>query len=286
MVPELPEIDGVSHRFVYVNGLRLHVAEAGGGEPVLLLHGWPQHWYQWRHLIPSLAKNHRVLCPDFRGFGWSDAPRSGYEKEQLATDIIGLLDVLNLERICLVGHDWGGWVGFLVCLRAPDRVSRYVALNIPHPFQRLDLRLLGASWRFWYQLVIAFPGAEAWVPTFARYLLRRSAVAREWRSEEIDIYFQVLRQPKRARASVLLYRTFLFGEFLPVARGRYCSLRLHVPTLLLFGSRDMFISTTLLSEYEPYVEQLTIEQVHDCGHFIVEEKPELVATKVKEFFHK
>ena len=69
-----PEIDGVTHRYVDLPGVRMHVAEAGGGPPILLLHGWPQHWWIWRKVIPALAENHRVICPDLRGFGWSEAP--------------------------------------------------------------------------------------------------------------------------------------------------------------------------------------------------------------------
>ena len=76
--PPLPDIPGVVHSHHRANGVRLHVAEAGAGAPVLLLHGWPQHWYEWRHLIPALAPERRVICPDLRGFGWSDAPPSGY----------------------------------------------------------------------------------------------------------------------------------------------------------------------------------------------------------------
>src|SRR5919106_1697015 len=80
----MPEVPGVEHRFVEANGLRMHVAEAGDGDPVVMLHGWPQHWYEWRHLIPPLAAQYRVICPDLRGLGWTDAPPRGYEKENLA----------------------------------------------------------------------------------------------------------------------------------------------------------------------------------------------------------
>ena len=134
----MPDVEGVDHRFVDVRGLRLHVAEAGDGDPLVMLHGWPQHWYEWRHVIPRLADRYRVLCPDLRGFGWSDAPGSGYEKERLASDVLELLDALGLDQVRLIGHDWGGWAGFLIALRAPERVSGYLALNIPHPFQRAD----------------------------------------------------------------------------------------------------------------------------------------------------
>ncbi len=82
----MPDVDGVQHRFVDVEGIRLHVAEAGEGEPLLMLHGWPQNWFMWRHLVPALGGRYRLLMPDLRGFGWSDAPASGYGTERLATD--------------------------------------------------------------------------------------------------------------------------------------------------------------------------------------------------------
>src|SRR6059058_6686702 len=100
---EFPAVEGVevTHRYVDIGGLRMHVAEAGEGEPLVMLHGWPQHWYLWRHQIPELSKRYRVICPDLRGFGWSDAPAGRYEKETLAADLIALLDALGLERVRL-----------------------------------------------------------------------------------------------------------------------------------------------------------------------------------------
>src|SRR4051812_4960934 len=155
---DMPHVDGVRHRFIGANGITQHVAEAGDpdGDPVVLLHGWPQHWYEWRHVMPALADRHRVLAVDLRGFGWSDAPESGYAKEELATDILAVLDALELDRVKLIGHDWGGWIGFLLCLRAPERFDRFLALGITHPWQTV-----GGGWRqlhrFWYQQVINFP---------------------------------------------------------------------------------------------------------------------------------
>src|SRR5690349_14770248 len=124
-MPPLPQLAGISHRDVHVRGIRLHVAEGGPADapPVLLLHGWPQHWWIWRDVIPGLIDDHRVIAPDLRGLGWSDAPRRGYLKQALAEDNLALLDALGIERAALVGHDWGGIVGFLICLTAPERVS-------------------------------------------------------------------------------------------------------------------------------------------------------------------
>jgi pimeloyl-ACP methyl ester carboxylesterase len=103
-----PSLPGVSHRFVNVavaeGRLTLHVAEAGVGEPVLMLHGWPGHWYSWRQLVPHLSESYRLLMPDLRGFGWSDAPGSGYDPRTFAADTLALLDALELDRVRLVGH--------------------------------------------------------------------------------------------------------------------------------------------------------------------------------------
>jgi pimeloyl-ACP methyl ester carboxylesterase len=112
----------------------MHVAEAGEGDPIVMLHGWPQHWYLWRDVIPLVAPHARVICPDLRGFGWSDVPSSDYDRETMARDVLALLDALELERVRLVGHDWGGWIGFLLCLNEPRRISRFVALSILPPW--------------------------------------------------------------------------------------------------------------------------------------------------------
>src|SRR3954447_3633435 len=114
-VTALPAVPGVTHRQIEVGTLSVHVAEAGVGEPLVLLHGWPQHWYCWRRVVPLLADEYHLIMPDLRGHGWTDAPSGGYDKAQLATDLFGLLDALGLQQVSLVGHDWGGWTGFLAC---------------------------------------------------------------------------------------------------------------------------------------------------------------------------
>jgi pimeloyl-ACP methyl ester carboxylesterase len=284
-----PAVEGVSHRFVDVDGLRMHVAEAGVGDPVVLLHGWPQHWYEWRHQIPVLAEHFRVICPDLRGFGWSDAPPGGYEKETLAADVVKLLDTLGLDRVNLIGHDWGGWCGFLICLDHPQRIERFLALNIPPPWGKLDLRTFSGLWRFWYQALIASPWLGGWViqnrPEFVTYLIRGLTPHKDvWSDEDVEAFVEPLREPARTHATVQLYRTFLTREFPRIAGGAYESKRLVTPTRLLFGVKDFAISTNLLRGYEPFVEDFELELVPDSGHFIAEEKPELVNERALELF--
>lgn len=287
-VSDLPHVDGVSHRWVEARGLRFHVAEAGSGEDVVLcLHGWPQHWYEWRHLMPALADRHRVLAMDLRGFGWSDAPPDGYEKENLATDVLAVLDELGLERVKLVGHDWGGWIGFLLGLRAPERFERYLALNILHPWIRLRSALPHA-WRFWYQQVILAPGlgyrlhrGGKFVP---KVLVGASTVKDVWDEATIRAFADRFTEPDRARAAVQMYRVFNLRESWPMLRGRYADKRLTVPTKLVFGSDDFALRPELLAGYEQHADDMEVELVESCGHFIADERPELVADRARSFF--
>src|SRR4051794_20735749 len=135
--PRMPAVPGVAvdHRAVHLpDGTAFHVAEAGSGPPLVLLHGWPQHWWAWRKVLPALAGTHRVVCPDLRGLGWSDAPPGDYAKEAWAADVVALLDALGLERVDLAGHDWGGLVALLLALRAPGRGRTVAALSTVHPW--------------------------------------------------------------------------------------------------------------------------------------------------------
>jgi pimeloyl-ACP methyl ester carboxylesterase len=284
----MPGVEGVTHRWVEARGLRFHVAEAGSGDdPVLLLHGWPQHWYEWRDLMPALADRRRVLAMDLRGFGWSDAPRGGYEKESLATDVLAVLDELGLERVKLVGHDWGGWVGFLLCLRAPERFDRYLALNIPHPWIQMR-KALPHSWRLLYQAFVLAPGIGYLAhrrKRFVRMALRAGGGdPRFWDEQTLSVFADNLAEPSRAKAAVQMYRVFNLRELVPVLRGRYAAERLSVPTRMLFGTDDAAIHTDLLAGYEDHADDMEIELVPGCGHFIADERPDLVAERARAFF--
>ena len=280
MADEIPAVDGIDHRFVDANGIRVHVAEAGPPEApvVLLLHGWPQHWYMWRAVMAGLSDRYRLLAPDLRGFGWTEAPGHGYDGETFAADQVALLDALELERAHVIGHDWGGWTAILMGILHESRVNRMVVCNAPHPWPRLSLPLAAESWRAWYTWAVATPGlgrrllASGWI---ARTILGRGNVGEPFTHDEIQRYADSFRAPDRAQAIVELYRYYQRAVREGI-RGRWRGHRLEAPTLLLFGERDRYVSPKLLAGYEANATDLRIDLVPDSGHFIVDEKPELV----------
>jgi pimeloyl-ACP methyl ester carboxylesterase len=285
----MPHVEGVTHHWVRVRGVEFHYAEAGSGDDVVLcLHGWPQHWYEWRHLMPALAADgYRVIAPDLRGFGWSETPKEGYEKEELADDVLALLDELGLERVKLVGHDWGGWIGFLLCLREPQRFERYLSLNILPPWTSIKA-MAPHLWRFWYQWLISSPGVGYQLHRSGKFVpkvLVGGSVRREpWDKETIHAFSDTFTEPARARAAVQMYRVFNLREAPAIGRGRYADARLQVPTKLLFGTGDSALNHQILAGSEHRADDMTIEKVDNCGHFIVDELPQLVTEKARELF--
>ena len=157
----LPALDGVDHKFVDLgDGVTIHVADAGPAEgpPVMLVHGFPENWWEWHEVIgPLAADGYRVLCPDLRGAGWSSAPRSRYLKNDMADDLAAVLDRLGVGPVKLVAHDWGGPVAFIMMLRHPAKVTGFFGLNTAAPYVQRDLSSMRNAWRFWYQIPMALP---------------------------------------------------------------------------------------------------------------------------------
>jgi pimeloyl-ACP methyl ester carboxylesterase len=266
---------------VQLPGVRLHVAQAGAGEPLVLLHGWPQHWFSWRHLIGPLSERYTVIAPDLRGWGWSEAPPGDYAKATFAADIIALLDHEGIERARVIGHDWGAWTAFLLALDHPERIERMVALDIVPPWpERPRLRHALIPVFLIYQVLIASPlGVPLMTRStrFVREIIRLASGTRlRWSLEELDVYADVLREPARARASSSCYRTFLTREALSRSRRRG---QLTVPTLLLMGQ-----ASALRRIFDPQPGgQLKVESIAGAGHFLAEEAPDEVLARALTF---
>ncbi|MGH2716488.1 MAG: alpha/beta fold hydrolase [Thermoleophilaceae bacterium] len=286
-----PDITGAEHRFAEIDTVdagrvRVHYAEAGDGPPLLLLHGWPQHFWCWRRVVPLLADDFRLICPDLRGFGWTDAPGTGYDSETFAADAVALLDALGLERVGVAGHDWGGFAGFLMALHRPERVEKLLTLSTPIPWPRPSPGLAAATWRTWYAWLLAAIGREAVVrrPGLVRLMLRHGTPDHVIDERAAETYAAPLRQPARAQATQLLYRSYVRSALAIGTGGPYRGLRLRVRTRLLLGRDDQAIPEVLVRGFEPHADDMTAELVDGCGHFLPEERPDLVARHARELF--
>ncbi|HEX3802153.1 MAG TPA: alpha/beta hydrolase [Solirubrobacteraceae bacterium] len=278
-----PPIAGVSRSRVGARGVDFHVTEAGpaDGLPVLALHGWPQHHYEWRDLLADPPEGLRIIAPDLPGYGWSGPPPHRWQKEQVASDVLALIDQMGVERTLLVGHDWGGVVGHLLALREPERFSAYLALNIVHPWQTART-MAPHLWRFLlYQPAIAAFGVWLQQDTEFPYrairgsLIDRSRVSRE----DVHWFSDRFRDPVCARAGQDTYRTFWLEE-LPAAARRPETRRSSVPTRALFGVDDRAIHCSLASARNTRANDYTLELVADCGHFIADERPDIVRERL------
>jgi pimeloyl-ACP methyl ester carboxylesterase len=269
---EPPELRGVRHEYVDAGGLRTHVALAGPSDapPILLVHGWPQNWWSWRHVIPTLAERFRVIAPDLRGHGWTDVPPSGYEKEQLAADMLAVLDAVGIERATWIGHDWGGWTGFLAALRSPERIERMLALCIPHPWVKPRLRRLVVLLSYQGPISLPIVGPRVARP-MVRAILQVGRRGDRLQPAEVAVFDEHI----PPAVTVAMYRTFLTRELVPLAKGRYASARLKVPTTLILGRADAVTRGTAAGPVDGQP-NLRVELLDGVGHWVPEQRSQAI----------
>jgi pimeloyl-ACP methyl ester carboxylesterase len=290
-----PEDLGVTHAVVSVNGIRMHFVEKGAGPLVLLLHGFPEMWWSWRHQIsPLAAAGYRVVAPDLRGYNDTDA-KGPYDVDTLRDDVVALLDHLGADDAIVVGHDWGGYIAWHLASTRPSRVTKLVVLNMPHP--ALFYRVLRTRWsqlrRSWYVFFFQLPV----VPPLLLTRDHGGGVARVLRSAALDKthfgrmelapFAAAVTKPGRAAAMIGWYRAAfragLRGGLRGPAHLRAYG-RITVPTLLVWGMEDTALGYhDLVPGTEQFVADLAVETVPNCGHFVQSEQPEEVNRRLLQF---
>jgi len=278
MTSEPPPIPGVRRSFVEARGVRFHVTESGpaDGRPVLALHGWPQHHWAYHELLADPPPGLRIIAPDLPGYGWSGPAPHKWAKEDVASDVLALLDALGLDRVLLVAHDWGGYVGYLMVLRAPERFAGYLALNMGYPWITARTLLPHIGPLLEYQPLIASLGVPVQRYTNFLYLVFKVASALD--RETVRVYVDRFRDPAVARAGRDTYRTFLLRE-MPRAARHPETRRATVPIRALFGVKDHVIHESMVAPERANAENFTLEKV-DATHFIIDERPDLVRARL------
>lgn len=279
-----------SHYRLAANGIRFHIAipeQQGNGALVVLLHGFPEFWYSWRHQLPALsAAGYHVIAPDLRGYNDSEKPARGYDILTLTNDIAAIVKTLRYSRAHIVGHDWGGVLAWTFAARFPNVTSKLVVMNAPHiaAYQR-ELRRNLAQWRkSWYVYFFQIPRLPETLLTrhhgagIAR-LLQRSANPTTFSPEDLARYADAFCKPGAATAALNWYRTAArqLHTLLP-NRGRVAA-----PTLLLWGAQDIALDLSLTLGLERWVPNLTVRILPHASHWVQQDAPEQVNRYLLDF---
>lgn len=268
------------------NGIRLHTALAGppDGEPVFLLHGFPEAWFGWEAQISVLAAaGFRVIAPDQRGYNLSDKPKGvdNYRMEALVGDVLGLANTLGCERFHLAGHDWGALVAWSLALRHPDRVQRAAIANGPHPavmgcYLRAHLSQVLKSWyAFFFQL----PGLPERLVRANNWRFLLSAMPDDLTEAERNRYQEAWSQPGAMNAMINWYR----ANFGPSGRSEHVP-RVRVPMLVLWGQRDAHISYEMAPLSAELCDEGRLVTFPEATHWVLHDEAEEVSRLLVEHF--
>jgi pimeloyl-ACP methyl ester carboxylesterase len=274
----------LEHHTTRVKDVLLHYVTFGRGEPVVLLHGWPQTWYEWRKIMPALAERYTVIAPDMRGLGDSSKPATGYDKRTVAADIYELVRQLGFERIFLVGHDWGGPVAYAYACAHPEDVRKLVILDVPIPGAGLDQALVfrpRSVWHVQFHYVRDLP--EALVAgrerTYLTWFFRTAYNPTALSEQDIDEYVRCYSAPGGLRAGFEYYRAI----FTDVEHNtENAKTKLKMPVLALGGERGFGEST--IKSVRQLAEDVRGGVIERCGHWIPEECPEYLTEQLLNFF--
>jgi pimeloyl-ACP methyl ester carboxylesterase len=272
-----------------VNGIDLHYAIAGDGPLVVLVHGYPRHWYLFRHQLEALAGDHTVVAVDLRGYNLSSSPARDldYGVWQSVEDVRGLVEQLGFDRLVLAGHDWGGAVAWSFALHHPELLDALVVMSAAHPAV-LDRELReDGGWAGFMRILGAPDGPEVTsAGDFA--LLRQTLDVPFLDPEDRRAYLAAWRRPGAARSMLALDRREGLGPATPdgtPARGNYVpevpSLVVRVPTVVLHADGDPYAPPRCFRGLERFAPGARVEQV-DGSHWIPEEHPGLVADRIRE----
>ena len=280
----------MDYQYIETNGIRLHVAQAGSEENplVILLHGFPEFSYGWRKQIPYLVDaGYRVWAPDQRGYNLSDKPDglAAYSIDELAADVIGLIDAAGEKKAFLVGHDWGAAVAWWVAAKYPERLKKLVILNVPH-HSVMRKNLLGNFAQLrksWYMFFFQIP----WLPEFLAKQqnwkmsvesLVKTSRRGTFTEEDLLQYRQAWSQPKAYESMLNWYRAMLQKP-----PKRLASSRITVPTLLIWGAKDKFLGKEMAQPSIDRCDDGQLVFIEEATHWVQHEEAERVNQFISSF---
>ncbi len=280
--PALPEAPGFEHLVVETPGVRRHVAAIGEGEPVVLLHGFPEHWWQWHAIAPMLAeRGYRVICPDLRGSGWTEADDPAIDRETQLRDVLAVLDALDIDRAHVMSHDLGAISAMRLAYAHPERVRAMVQLSVPPAFMEFTPAVIPA-FRHMPKLLMHRP------PTSMRYLFSPEYLARPLTEQALAAYLTVEQRPEVLESVRRVYRGTVIPMSLQLMRGDFKRMRLQPPTLFAFGRHDRPFTEEIVRKisrnHERCADRVELAFVEDASHFLTDDAPDAVTELALDWF--
>ncbi len=295
MSESLIDIGSIQHGYAQIGGVRLHYAQQGSGERlVILLHGFPECWYSWRHQMAALSEHYTVVAPDMRGYNLSDKPSrvADYNIDALVDDVTGLIRHFGRSEAAVVGHDWGAGVAWAVALKHPEYVWRLAALQVPPLAVWLKNMTFKQALKSWYMLFFQIPRLPEWFISrndfaaidkmFADTVMRPGTITQT----DIAVYKKALREPGALTAGLNYYRANFFSRFFP-RRDKQKSADeapIKTPTLFIFAERDHAIVPETVRGVGHYIDGPYREvRLANVGHWVQQEAHAEVTAALSSF---
>ncbi len=291
-VSALKELDTVStgknnkvvEQYVEVNGIRLHYLQKGQGPVIVMLHGFPEHSGLWQKHILNLSSEFNVIAPDMRGYNLSDQPASidAYKIETLMQDITELSKKMSSEKVCLVGHDWGGLLSWYVAGHHPEVFKKVVILNAGHPtiYRKLYETDPDQKSKASYITTFMTPGSEAALAQNNFQALQGAVFAASTHAFTDAEKEDLIAAWGRGLVGGLNY----YRSYMPRAVELNAKLpKISIPTLVLWGEKDQALILKNLDGLHEYVNELTVKTYPDATHWITYEKPDEISDQIREF---
>ncbi|QDH81151.1 alpha/beta hydrolase [Echinicola soli] len=280
----IKKMTGFSSCFQKVNGINIHYVKGGRGEPLILLPGWPQTWWSYRHIMPYLAENYTVIAVDLRGMGDSDKPEEGYTKKNMAGDIRELVISLGYESAHIAGHDIGANVAYSFAVNHPDSIDKLILLDTPPPDEnlyKLPMLPVGAPvypWWVAFNQLRDLPSQllEGRFELLLNHVLDRLLINKDAINDfDRAVYSHHYNNRENIRASNAWYQTF--GEDISEQKTypKINNLTMGIASSATQGILEGFLSRNAF-EYE-------MMEIEGCGHFLAEEKPGQIANAISDF---
>ena len=287
MVMNMENFEGIEEKFIKINEINLHVMVIGAGEPLILLHGFPDFWFGWKNVINELKNDFTLIIPDMRGYNKSDKPAGvqNYDIDILVSDIKALCEYFKFEKINIAGHDWGGIVAWVFAEQYPSLLDKLIILNAPHPKIFHETIINDKKQRRASSYVFQFQseGGERFLLDNDYQVLKLTVFGmvrnkNALTEKDKELYFKAWAQSNAIISGVNYYKAF--------AKGHGSSGIIKVPTLVIWGMKDIYLLPIQLENLPKYVNDLKIIKSETASHWIMHDDPALVIKEIRKFIKK